>query len=166
MMCNMMRTTRIRHLNVLNASIASITSNAIKTTKTSRRTSNRHHLAFPNETYYQRIVERHLGSSHMKLQHCITDITTESAHAEIKRWTRFAECIGQLMTYQIQHPRAESHAYMFDDSCGPSKIDTAIKTMKVAIPGIKLYTFRARMSEIEILELDTQDVVYREELHH
>lgn len=136
-----------------------IVANATKQAKAPKRPPG------PNERYYQGIVERHLGRSHMRLDHCITDVTTETAHAEIKRWTRYAECIGQLMTYQIQHPKAESHAYMFDDSCGPSKIKTAIKTIKVAIPGIKLYTFRASKIEIEIVELDTQDVVYREELH-
>lgn len=71
-----------------------------------------------NECFYQKVVEAYLGQSHMKLRGCVTDVTTDSAHAEIKRWADFMKGIGQLITYDMISPRPELHAYMFDESCG------------------------------------------------
>ena len=114
-----------------------------------------------DEKFFQTVVEKYLGKSHMKLKHVVTDVSTERVHAEIKRWDRFVECIGQLYVYKAQLPKEEYHAYMFDESCGKSKIKTAIKIMKIAFPGIKLFTFKTiPKKEVKIIEMDTDEVVF------
>lgn len=34
-----------------------------------------------DESFYQKVVEEYLGKGHMKLKGCITDVTTDTAHA-------------------------------------------------------------------------------------
>jgi hypothetical protein len=113
-----------------------------------------------DEKFYQTVVERYLGKSHMKLKHCVTDVTTATTHVEIKRWAKYTDCIGQLMTYQAQCPKDESHAYMFDETCGKSKIATAVTIMKKVIPGIKMFTFDTSKTCVKILNCDTNEVVF------
>jgi hypothetical protein len=50
---------------------------------------------------------------------------------------------------------------MFDESCGKSKIKTAIKTMRESFPGIKLFTFdTSNKAEVKIVEMDGNKVVF------
>lgn len=117
-----------------------------------------------DEKFYQSVVEKYLGKSHMKLKHCITDVSTSTAHAEIKRWDRYAECIGQLHVYKAHSPRSEYHAYMFDETCGKSKIRIAIETMHKSFPGIKLFTFDTTKDKVKIVNVDTKEVVFTFEI--
>ncbi len=95
-----------------------------------------------DESFYQKVVEEYLGKGHMKLKGCITDVTTDTAHAEIKRWNSFSQAIGQLQYYDLVAPRPELHAYMFDESCGETKIAVAAEGLMGTIKSkLKLFHF-------------------------
>jgi hypothetical protein len=114
-----------------------------------------------DKAFYQAVVEKYLGKGRMKLHHAMTDVSTQRVHAKISRWSKFPKCIGCLKVYNAQSPKEEYHAYMFDQSCGKGMIDTAIKTMKIAFPGIKLFTFDiVPKKEVKIIEMDTDEVVF------
>lgn len=68
-----------------------------------------------NEKAYQHLLETHRfpGASHRKLACGITDITTDTVHAEIKHYSGWKEAIGQLMAYNAVLPRPELHVYFF-----------------------------------------------------
>ena len=94
----------------------------------------------------------------MVLKHCITDVSTTRVHSEVKRWTSFIEAIGQLRTYNYQCPREELYAFMFDETCGQSKIETAMDMFKSE--GIKVFTFTTDKDKTSIIDMSTQDVVF------
>ena len=51
------------------------------------------------EIYYQRFLEKMLGSGHNITKYGITDITTNTQHIEIKCWKNYKNCMGQLLAY-------------------------------------------------------------------
>lgn len=51
------------------------------------------------EIYYQKFLEKHLQASHKVTKYGITDITTDTAHIEIKCWKGYKACVGQLLCY-------------------------------------------------------------------
>lgn len=68
-----------------------------------------------SEKTYQKLLERFRfpGSTHMRLSCGISDITTDTVHAEIKRYDTWKEAVGQLLSFNIASPRAELHVYLF-----------------------------------------------------
>ena len=53
------------------------------------------------ERYYQAILEAKLKAGHMRISKVgETDITTDDAHIEIKKWKDHDKVIGQLFRYQ------------------------------------------------------------------
>ena len=52
-----------------------------------------------NEKFYQLLLENYLGGTHKTLSCGITDVTTDTCHAEIKEWSSWKEAIGQLTCY-------------------------------------------------------------------
>lgn len=66
-----------------------------------------------NESFYQAIVEQHLGGGHKKLLIGETDVTTETHHAEIKNWDCWKESVGQLTVYNNEDPKEHLHVYLF-----------------------------------------------------
>ena len=51
-----------------------------------------------DEYFYQCIVEKYLGGRHMRLSNdCITDVTTDMVHAEVKRWNHATDAIGSFL---------------------------------------------------------------------
>lgn len=110
------------------------------------------------ETWYQHLVEKYLCATHMTLPHCITDVTTDTAHAEIKRWTGFVKAIGQLMHYNALSPRPELHAYMFDKTCGAANVDHA--AMVMGILKIKVFAFEFEQEMVHIIEYATKKRVF------
>jgi hypothetical protein len=66
-----------------------------------------------DEYFYQNWLERRLGGSHMKLQSGITDITTDTCHAEIKEWKSWKTGVGQLLAYSSELRRQEVALYLF-----------------------------------------------------
>lgn len=68
-----------------------------------------------SEETYQRLLEKYRfpGATHTKLASGVTDITTETVHAEIKKYDCWKEAIGQLLAYNKNMPRSELHVYLF-----------------------------------------------------
>lgn len=65
------------------------------------------------ESFYQTIVEEYLQGTHKKLKRCVTDVSNDRVHAEIKKWDCFLEAIGQLTYYNWVDPKEELHIYFF-----------------------------------------------------
>jgi len=83
-------------------------SNIISTTNTTAKPK-----VSQKELRYQKILERVLRGTHKHLQSGITDVTTDTFHAEIKNWDSVAAVIKQLFAYNNASPRPELRAYMF-----------------------------------------------------
>jgi hypothetical protein len=66
-----------------------------------------------DEYFYQNWLEQRLGGSHMKLQSGVTDITTDTCHAEIKEWKSWKAGVGQLLAYNSELRRQEVALYLF-----------------------------------------------------
>lgn len=68
-----------------------------------------------NEEFYQRALEtlKFHGCTHQRLRCGITDITTDTLHAEIKVFDGWKEAVGQLLTYNQEMPRNQLHVYLF-----------------------------------------------------
>jgi hypothetical protein len=65
------------------------------------------------ESYYQDILEKYLGGTHMRLPSGETDITTTKLHAEIKNIASWRKGMMQLFLYNSSEPRQELHLYVF-----------------------------------------------------
>lgn len=66
------------------------------------------------ETYQHLLkIHRFPGATHRKLACGISDITTDTVHAEIKHYSGWKEAIGQLTAYNAVLPRPELHVYFF-----------------------------------------------------
>jgi len=66
-----------------------------------------------NEKFYQILVEEYLQGTHKRLKMGVTDVTTDTVHAEVKNWECFKEAIGQLVYYNSIDPREQLHIYFF-----------------------------------------------------
>lgn len=66
-----------------------------------------------DEPYYQTILERYYSATHKKLNCGVTDITTDTFHAEIKEWPSWKEAFGQLMVYNTEDPRDNLICFFF-----------------------------------------------------
>jgi hypothetical protein len=114
-----------------------------------------------NKFFYQKVVETFLGKGRMNLEGSLTDVTTDTAHAKIRRWKDYATCIGELMNYDLIDPRPELHAYMFDESCGQNNIEAAVKLLTCTFgPKLKMFYFTYLDNAVQIRNYDTDDVVY------
>jgi hypothetical protein len=85
---------------------------------------------FPRkEIYYQNVLEHVLNGKHKVLPSGITDITTDNFHAEIKKWNKWKQALGQLLAYDTYDPRKELQVYLFNQYSIQNKI-IAINTFK------------------------------------
>lgn len=100
------------------------------------------------------IVEKYLGNTHKNLQSGITNITTDTIHAEIKRWNRYKEAIGQLLVYNKKLPREQLQVYLFDKYKQKS-MDEAVDMFKEF--NITVFTTKEK---VDIIEYDTKNVFY------
>ena len=92
-----------------------------------------------DEVHYQELLEKELGGGHVTISGVgTTDITTADAHAEIKRWTRSHEVMGQLAKYQRAMPRPRSCVYFFGPKLSSKKTNDIVELMKGA--GIEMYS--------------------------
>ena len=110
------------------------------------------------QIWYQRVVETYLGATHMRLGHCITNVTTDIAHAEIKRWKSFVTAMGKILRYKTLCPRPESHVYMFDETCSTEHRIEAARVMTLA--GIRVFTFEFDHDTVYIIEYATRKRVF------
>lgn len=69
-----------------------------------------------DEKFFQVVLEDCLNGTQKQLQNGITDITTDSFHAEINEWTNWKGAIGQLLAYNIEDPQPEMQVYFFGKS--------------------------------------------------
>lgn len=69
------------------------------------------------ETVFQNILEIYYGNGHKRIGIGETDITTETTHIEIKRWSNYKDGIGQLVSYNSVDPKQELVLYLFG-KCG------------------------------------------------
>lgn len=70
------------------------------------------------EEDYQLILQKQLNGGHKRVLLGVTDITTETFHAEIKNWDCYKESIGQLFAYNYSDPK-ECRVYLFGKSPKP-----------------------------------------------
>ena len=110
-----------------------------------------------NELFFQRIVETFLGGSHMTLSCGTTDVTTETTHAEIKRWPEWKSALGQIQSYNVACPRPRLHVYMFDNASNRTRRE-AIQTFHKC--GIAAFTFEMTTSVVEIVDAIRGNVVF------
>jgi hypothetical protein len=67
------------------------------------------------EKFYQKHLEKILGATHQRTKHGITDITTEDAIYEIKKWINYKQCFGQLKSYSIGNSNKKLCAVFFGE---------------------------------------------------
>jgi hypothetical protein len=110
-----------------------------------------------NEAFYQSILEEYLGNGHKKLPIGITDVTTDTCHAEIKEWSCYKEAIGQLMAYNVCDPKEKLEMYMFGcykDSCK----EEAYKVISAC--NIDLYEFVNYSDRVDIVRFQDKSVKF------
>jgi hypothetical protein len=116
-----------------------------------------HHGNSKNEAFYQLMLETYLNATHKRLKCGITDITTDTLHAEIKRWYSYKEAIGQLMCYQNEDPKQHLHVYLFSSYHNSSK-QLAYDTMKTL--NIKVFDMVETPYGIQVYDMDTSHVAF------
>jgi hypothetical protein len=75
------------------------------------------------ELFYQNILEKYLGGTHKDLSCGQTDITTDSLHAEIKRWNCWKEGLGQLLSYNSVDPKEKMMLLCFGNYKSGGKLE-------------------------------------------
>jgi len=110
-----------------------------------------------NEKFYQLLLEKYLGGTHKTLSCGITDVTTDTCHAEIKDWLSWKEAIGQLTCYNMVDPKETLDMYMFGKYKQSCK-DEAIKITKGC--NINMYEFVDLDDGISILSLENNEIIY------
>jgi hypothetical protein len=124
-----------------------------------------------DERYYQEILERHLGGGHLYIKHVgITDVTTTTEHAEIKRWTQANHAVGQLLSYNAAVPREKLSLYFFGPSPSPARFATIMELC--AKHKIDVYSLDEKSDQITAHERTTnlveeflEEKVARSDLH-
>ena len=111
-----------------------------------------------NENFYQLLLENYIGGTHKILSCGITDITTDTCHAEIKEWPSWKEAVGQLTCYNTVDPKETIEMYMFGKYKQSCK-DEAIKVTTLC--KINIYEFIDTNEGISIISLENNKEVYR-----
>jgi hypothetical protein len=111
-----------------------------------------------NENFYQLLLENYLGSTHKTLSCGITDITTDTCHAEIKEWPSWKESIGQLFCYNASDPKETLEMYMFGKYTQKCK-DEAVKI--AASYKINVYEFVDTAEGVSIISLKNNEEIYK-----
>ncbi len=112
-----------------------------------------------SESFYQCILEAYLGGTHKQLLNVgITDVTTDTIHAEIKTWSLWKAAIGQLKAYNVADPKTEMQIYLFGD-CRTDVKEEA--TNIITKNGIKCFEFlQVHKHKIQIMNCKTYEVVF------
>jgi hypothetical protein len=110
-----------------------------------------------NEKFYQLLIENYLGGTHKTLSCGITDVTTDSCHAEIKEWSSWKEAIGQLTCYNTVDPKDKLEMYMFGRYKQSCK-DEAIKVTTTC--KIDIYEFVDTDDGVSIISLKNNEIIY------
>lgn len=114
-----------------------------------------------DEKFYQNILEKYLGGSHKTLSCGVTDVTTETCHAEIKEWKCWKEAIGQLTCYNAVDPKEKLEMYLF----GKYRASCKDEVLKVASScNIQLYEFGEENNIVKIFIYPSQESVFEYDL--
>jgi hypothetical protein len=114
-----------------------------------------------NEDFYQIIVEQWLQGGHKKLKCGITDVTNDTTHAEIKRWSGFKSAIGQLKCYNHSDPKEKLQAY-FISQAKPELQKTVFEMCTKE--NIEVYSFEENNNIVKILKHPEMVCVFQYEL--
>jgi uncharacterized protein VirK/YbjX len=109
-----------------------------------------------NEEFYQNILEKHFNASHKVLETGITDITTDHAHIEIKRWNCWREAFAQLLLYNSSEKKENLIACFFGEYQQSAK-DIAVKSLQGQ--SIECYEFKHNVDNIELVNMDSKDCI-------
>lgn len=108
-----------------------------------------------NELFYQLALEKHFGYSHKKVGCGITDITTDTFHAEIKIWEKYMYGVGQLLCYNTFEEK-DLRIYLFGRRTSTA---TAMKTFdKYNIKAFQL-TYNEKDKQVVISDVKTKKMV-------
>lgn len=108
-----------------------------------------------NEIFYQKLVEHYLGGTHKRMQCGVTDVTTDTCHAEVKRWESYKEAIGQLLCYNNEEPRQELHVYLF------GKYEKKKEVVDILLSlNMRPFTFVIQDDRAHIIRLPAEEVVW------
>jgi hypothetical protein len=110
-----------------------------------------------NEVFYQGILEQFLKGTHKKLLSGVTDVTTDTCHAEIKEWCCYKEGIGQLMAYNVCDPKEKLEMYMFGNYSNGCK-DAAASIISAC--NIQLYEFSHKDDRVDIINYENKSILY------
>jgi len=109
-----------------------------------------------NEKYYQQLLERLLGAKHLYIQGVgYTDLTTDDAHIEVKKWSDYHVVPGQLAKYNHVAPRARQCAYFFGPT--PDKKRLALIRDLMGKFSIEMFSFDA--NDVPYAHVDVEDAV-------
>lgn len=113
-----------------------------------------------SESFYQSILERYLEGTHKKILNVgVTDVTTDTVHAEIKAWNAWKSAIGQIQAYNTAEPRTEQHIYLFGDMIPDEAKEEAVKIIKKN--GIECFEFvHAKKHKLQIVNCNTKETVF------
>ena len=107
------------------------------------------------ENYFQKYMEIYLNGKHMKLNKCITDVSNDKLHSELKVWYNWNKGIQQLQNYNLQLQREELHLYLF--GVVPNKKTNIIK--KIISLNIKPFEMILKDNGFDIIDLTTNQKI-------
>ena len=110
-----------------------------------------------NEQFYQEIMERQFNAAHKTLNIGITDITTDDAHYEIKRWSCWKEALSQLQLYNDEDPKEHLYACFFE-TCTDNHKEKVQKCLNKY--NIECLEFRQDESGINLYNLQDKTIVF------
>ena len=110
-----------------------------------------------SEAFYQKLLEAHHQGSHCKTRCGVTDITTETMHAELKRWDCWKEALGQILSYQHAKNKEELRVYLFGKYTERCK-QTAAEVFQSF--NVSVYDCVDSDDGVDIVRYDTQEPVF------
>ncbi len=116
---------------------------------------------YENEKFYQILLEKYLNGTHKTISCGITDITTDTCHAEIKLWTRWKDAVGQVTCYNTADPKENLSIYFFGDYKESSK-NEAIDIIKKC--NIHPYEFVYSSGRIDLIDLVNKKIIYSQNI--
>ena len=108
-----------------------------------------------NEDFYQGIMEQYFNATHKTLDSGITDITTDDAHYEIKRWNCWKEALSQLILYNDDDPKEHMYACFFEMCSEQQKNKVQSKFAKYNITCLE---FREEKNSITLCDLESGEI--------
>jgi hypothetical protein len=114
-----------------------------------------------DEKFYQAIVEKYLGGTHKTLSCGVTDVTSDTCHAEIKEWKCWKEAVGQLTCYNAVDPKDCLQLYLF----GKYKQSCKDEVFKVTSTcNIQMFDFEEADGVVRIRMYPNSSIVYEHTL--